>query len=136
MNHFLKWNNNYELGNPKIDDQHKKIVNLINLLYMGIKQKKGNKIIKHTLQEMMEYSIEHFSTEDQLMEKYPYPQSDFHLKEHKLYIEKSNEMYHKYMEGNSDISQETLNFLKNWWESHILQTDKVFIQFLKDFHKL
>ena len=57
---FIKWNKSLSVKVKEIDDQHKKLVELINQAY----EFKDSKKLGDILNELIEFTRVHFSTEE------------------------------------------------------------------------
>jgi len=127
---FMEWNDKLLTGVKECDEQHKKLVNLINELYEAMKQGKGKEIIDKILNELASYADYHFSTEEKLMTKYGYPELSIHKKEHESFKKKVKEFVERKAKGEVTLSVEIMNFLKDWLFHHIMETDKKYGPFL------
>jgi hemerythrin len=123
MSRFIPWTKKLELGLPEIDEQHKTIINLINVLAKAIEARKETKAVHYALMEMMDYSLHHFKCEEEHMELYDFPFKDSHKKEHDMYIRKVQSFIDQENAGRVGLAIDALNFLSNWWEEHIQHTD-------------
>ncbi len=92
---FMEWNDKLLTGIKECDEQHKKLVSLINDLYEAMKQGRGKEIIDKILNELASYADYHFSTEEKLMNKYGYPELSIHKKEHESFKKKVKEFIEK-----------------------------------------
>lgn len=113
-----------------IDEQHKKLIDLINDFY--------NNIITHSAQEMMsdvikalkDYTLYHFTAEENYMRQYGYTGFPGHKKEHDYFVAKVKDFEDRYNNGKLLISIEVTNFIKDWITNHIMRTDKLYSNFL------
>ena len=81
------WNDSYLLGIPMIDNQHKKFfVILDNLVTLNQKQEKSE--MHSLINELQNYVIYHFQTEEDLMVKSQSPNIELHVMEHELFRKK------------------------------------------------
>ncbi|MGC8720293.1 MAG: hemerythrin domain-containing protein, partial [Thermodesulforhabdaceae bacterium] len=60
---LIRWDESLSVGIAEIDDQHKRLVNMINELYDAMLQKKGKAVLSQIIKEMAEYAAVHFATE-------------------------------------------------------------------------
>jgi len=120
------WNDGMSVGVRKVDDQHKRMVVMINELHMAMRGGKGRKELEHLFKELADYTVTHFRTEEELMLTYGYPVGDyeFHKQEHDKLTEQVKELRSKAEEGKLAITIEVMNFLRDWLVNHILDTDK------------
>ncbi|MFN3533222.1 MAG: hemerythrin domain-containing protein, partial [Candidatus Brocadia sp.] len=63
----IVWSENFSVGVRVLDDQHKQIVTLINILIEMSDAKIDSEIISDTLTKMTQYAINHFSKEEEYM---------------------------------------------------------------------
>jgi len=131
---LIPWETKFELGISEIDEQHKKMLSIINKLddmFEGIKndsQVEVDKVIK----EMAEYAIYHFATEEKYFNLFDYEKKAEHIKIHDQYRTKIEEWQEKYNESRDNkIFFEISNFLHDWWIWHINNTDRDYVPFMK-----
>lgn len=114
----------------EIDQQHQKLVQLINGLHNHMVAGDAREIMTKVLDRVIEYTGFHFNTEEQLMQKYGYPESDAHRHEHKSLVDTAVDLQQKLKSGHAHITMETMHFLQEWLHHHILGSDKKFAQYL------
>lgn len=127
---LIDWNNNYSVNVKEIDDQHKKLIDLINKLYEEMRKGHGKDALSGVLKELVEYTKYHFAKEEKLLEKYNYPNLAAHKKEHEELTKKVEEINEKIASGKMVISSNVLTFLKDWLNNHILVDDKGYSTYL------
>ncbi len=121
------WGPNFETGIVDVDDQHKKLVEIIN--EFGI-ELAGNIVdserVANLLQELVQYAEQHFADEEKLMKHVGLDvrHHDLHIAEHKSFIDDVAFMCQQDREGQGDDSAELLEFLIHWLAYHILGRDK------------
>ncbi len=125
----ISWTDDLSVKIQSIDEQHKKLIDMINVFYDNINKQSNEDLIARMVKHMKEYSIMHFSTEERYMVKFNYPGYEQHKKEHEDYINKVNELETKLKKGKLLVSFEITNFLKNWIKKHIQETDKQYSEF-------
>lgn len=125
----IAWNDSLSVGINSIDNQHKKLIALINEFYDKINQNSNNNLIMKLISGMKSYTVEHFSTEEAYMRQYAYPQYEQHKKEHDSFVAKVNTLEDKYSKGTIILSFEITSFIKDWIKHHIQNTDKQYTDF-------
>jgi hemerythrin-like metal-binding protein len=126
---FITWNKDLSVKIDSIDDQHKKLIELINDFYENIKNRSNNESISKLLRGMNQYTVEHFDIEEELMKKYGYPDLTVHKKEHDKFVTKVTELEEKFNSGKVIVSFEITSFLKDWWKNHIQVVDQKYSDF-------
>lgn len=126
----IVWKDIYNIGVPQIDEQHKKLIEIINELYDAQKKGQGQLVIGSILDRLVDYTIMHFSDEEGLFLNSAYPNADNHKKEHLSFTEKIMEFKNDQRSGNIILSLKTIDYLKDWTINHILGTDKEYTDYL------
>ena len=131
---FVVWDEKYSVGNPKIDEQHKHLVKLINALWESCKQGKSeaDKNFAVIIKEAAEYVRTHFNTEEQLMTKYNYPDYKNHKVEHETFIVEILNSVKEFQEGKQFVPNKFVRYLRDWLLQHIAISDKKYTPFIKD----
>lgn len=119
----MRWNESFSVGVAEIDEQHKKLVEMLGNLLEEMKRGRGKDVMANTINDMFNYAKMHFATEEKYMALYKYPESALHRREHEKFVETAKSFYEGYMNG-SLSAIDLMNFLKNWLVEHILGSDK------------
>ncbi|MEW8957251.1 bacteriohemerythrin [Clostridium sp.] len=123
---MFNWKEEYSVGVKSIDEQHKELFNLGNMIYTEIKSNNKYKMdnIKLIIKKLHEYTIYHFEYEESLMEKYNYYDYFNHQNNHKDFIESLYNMEELEMLIHQDKALvDMLNFILEWITKHILKED-------------
>ncbi len=127
---LVEWSDKFLTNVKECDEQHKKLVNLVNSLYDAMSKGKGKEVLGKILDELVSYTDYHFKTEERLFQKYDYPDFAKHKLEHDQLTKKALDLKNRYKKGEVTISVEVMNFLSNWLKEHILRSDKLYGPFL------
>lgn len=127
---YIEWKDEYSVGIKLIDDQHKKLISMINDLYTAMGEGQGNNVIGKIINEMTQYAAEHFATEERLFDRHKYPDAVAHRKEHADFVKEVLDFKGKFDKGAILLSMKILDFLKQWLMNHILKNDKKYGPFL------
>ena len=128
---WMEWTQEYSVDIVKIDDQHKKLIGIINELYEALTIEGGKKeAINKVINELYDYTQYHFSAEEELMRKFSYPQYINHKSAHDNFIMKVVEFQDEYRQGRILVlNVEIIQFLRDWLFNHILTVDKQYSSF-------
>ncbi len=121
---FLNWDDSLSVRVTSIDNQHKKLIAMINDFYEGIVKGSSTEGLVKLIAAMKNYTVEHFTHEEGVMKKINYPDFPAHKKQHELFVAKVAEVEEKTKSGKLVLSVEITNFLKDWLKNHINVTDK------------
>jgi hemerythrin-like metal-binding protein len=125
------WKDEYSVGVEKIDRQHRHLFEIINKLIGHSGTSKDPGLVSETLTEMLNYAKEHFSTEEELMQKYGYPEIEQHREQHIYFFKTTAELSINALNKQSMVSDEIIEFLKMWLTLHILKCDMKYKEFFK-----
>ena len=129
---FVVWNDKFSVKVSSIDEQHKKLVAVINDLYNAMKAGKTKEQMGKILGDLIDYTKYHFSYEEKLMEKAGYKDIEEHKKQHVAFVNKISETLDSYKAGKLIMSIDICNFLQDWLIHHIQGTDQKYSQLLVD----
>ncbi len=121
---YIEWSDKFSVNVREIDEQHKKLFAMINSLQEAMVANKGREVQKAVIDEMVEYAILHFDTEEQYMKRFAYPGYTTHHAEHVAFTAKAADLKKRVEAVGFVLSLEILSFLKDWLQNHILVTDK------------
>lgn len=127
---MFTWTEKFDVGVDLINDQHKKLIDLINTLSTKMLEGKSSDVLGEVLKEIVSYGIYHFDTEEELFDKYGYEFTSEHKTEHASFKKTVTNLVEEYDDGSYRVSIDTLQFLKDWITIHILQTDMKYKDFL------
>ncbi|MBF0127613.1 MAG: hemerythrin family protein [Magnetococcales bacterium] len=120
----LQWSESLSVGFQEVDDDHKKLVVMLNTLITAIQEKNSRSIIGKVLHELISYTSWHFRHEERLMQTYRFKGFLAHKGEHAELINQAGELQRKFTHEGVDLTQDVLEFLKTWLTNHILKTDR------------
>ncbi len=129
---YMVWKDEYSVGIEAMDNDHKKLLNLINQLQTAVNYYTGKEFEQKALDELIDYTKTHFAREEKLMEENGYPDLEAHKKQHQQFIEKVNHLVDEYQKDSDVTMMDALNFLKNWLVKHINGTDKEYGKVLNE----
>jgi len=128
---FLAWEPKYELGIKSVDDDHKKLVTIIDELLGALSQGKGKEVVLPIIKKLEDYTLFHFRREEFYMKCANFAELPSHLIEHKRFVDRLKELKEKGMQNDVSVSVELMKFLKEWLINHIQVTDRRYEQLLK-----
>ena len=130
MNQLINWQDQYSVKIKEIDNQHSKLVGLINQLHNAMREAKGKEIVGSIINELISYTKYHFTAEEKLMKDNNYPNFLRHKTEHDNLTSKVIEFQTNFNSGKAPLSMELMQFLKDWLVNHIVKVDKEYSGYL------
>ncbi|MCU7835914.1 MAG: bacteriohemerythrin [gamma proteobacterium symbiont of Taylorina sp.] len=119
----LIWDNSLSVQVDEIDEDHRKLMDLFNILNHSVAEGDDSSYIDAVMEELICCTVWHFRHEERLMLKYDYEGLAEHKSEHQELIETARELQQKYQQEGKSISSEDIAFLEHWLTGHILGTD-------------
>ncbi len=126
---IFKWRESYETGVSTMDEQHQKLIELINNLYSALRDKESQTAIQDVLDEMNTYAEQHFEQEEVLLKEKDYPEYESHAASHQSYRDKLKVLIENSEKEEAQV-QEVYTFLRQWWMEHIVGEDKKYGEFI------
>ncbi len=131
---MFTWKDELVVGLQEIDDEHKELFSLFQSLSSDISEDKDIKIVESAVAYLDEYTQGHFEKEERYMKDFKYPdrQELEHKKEHKKFIKDFSRLKtHLRKKGDTSLwSMKLEEFVRDWFVSHIQETDKKLAEFL------
>ena len=131
-NSTIQWKDEYSVGITHIDQDHKKLISLLNQFTVAYDHAMDEDFEKKALEELIEYTQYHFKREEKLMSDNDYPDFDAHQAKHQEMIEQVGTFVDLYNEKGHDALKEISEYLTVWLISHINGTDKEYTQYLNE----
>ena len=128
---LMEWNDKLSVGVREIDEDHKRLIAMLNELFDAMQLGHGKEVLTKTLDGMILYTRTHFAREEKYFEVYSYPDAAAHKAQHDALTKQVLEIQAKYRAGATTVlSLEVLSFLRSWLLKHIMATDKQYGAFL------
>jgi hemerythrin len=127
---FIDWKESYNTGVGPIDEQHQRLVELINELHSAMKQAKSKEVIGEVISELAKYTQYHFTDEEKYMQRANYPKLLEHKKEHDDFVAHVSDYKGRFDRGEVMLSIDVLNFLQDWLVDHIEGSDQDYVSYV------
>jgi len=129
---MMTWDDALSVGVGTIDDQHKRLIQLLNDLHQAKAAGKGDATLKAVLRELVEYTNTHFAFEEALFREHGYPNASEHEQGHVALKSQVVAFVEAYEAGTASLSVDLFMFLRNWLNGHIRGTDRRYAPFFAE----
>jgi len=119
----LVWNNALSVQVEEIDEDHRRLVNLFNILNHSVVEGDATNYIEAVLEELISCTAWHFRHEERLMLKSGYEGFVEHKTEHQELIDSVKALQQKFLQEGKPVSSEDIEFLEHWLTEHIVVAD-------------
>ena len=124
----LVWQPELNTGIDVIDQQHQRIVALINQLADAHTREDQAAV----LEELVDYTLSHFAFEEELLEESGYSFGPAHKRVHDMFVRRVGE-YRMRFEAGEDITTELKGMLARWLFNHIRSDDKSYSKHVRHY---
>jgi diguanylate cyclase (GGDEF)-like protein/hemerythrin-like metal-binding protein/PAS domain S-box-containing protein len=120
------WSDGFAIGLDIVDDQHRKLVSLLNQLAQIHTSKAGDTDLLRVFDELVSYTAYHFSTEEALMDEVgvSLKHAAAHRHAHRQFVEQAIAARERANTAPREVTGDVLVFLTNWLIQHILGVDR------------
>ncbi len=129
---MIEWDEKYSLGILEIDKEHKKLIGIINKAILAKKDNDSPEVLREVLIGMIVYAQTHFATEERCMLKFKYPEYQYHKEEHIVFSTKIKAFENDLIDVGCYNASEILDYLKEWFLNHVLETDRAYVDCFKE----
>lgn len=131
MTDLITWAPRMSVGVALLDEDHKRIMKLINKLHDAMIEGAGHRVLADIFRDLIAYISIHFDAEEELFERTGYQGAEEQQKAHRQMAQRTHEIYMQFQNDPESVKpMEVLYFLKDWWNDHIMNTDKKYAMFL------
>ncbi|MBE0603399.1 MAG: hemerythrin family protein [Deltaproteobacteria bacterium] len=124
------WDESYSVKIRQFDEQHKKLIDMVNRLYEAMRNGEGSKVIADVLASLAAYTQTHFSNEERVMKLHGYPGYVSHKAIHDKLVAQVLDYQKKAETEANTLSPGVMVFLKDWLVQHIQGVDMKYGPFL------
>lgn len=126
----IEWDEQYEVGHDLLNQQHQRMVAIINRLGDAIDGGKERPALMSILSDLTGYTKKHFAEEERIMAQAGYPALDEHHAQHEVLNNTLADFYRTFFTTSRPLADEVMVFLQHWLYDHILDQDKLYAPFL------
>lgn len=120
---LLEWNDKMSVGVPAMDEDHRKLLDLLNELHAVVRQKQSADCVERVLRDVVSYADYHFEAEERLMRLARYPDLEAHKATHDHLRAQVADLEKRFVANNSAMRLKMFDFLSDWLMRHILGED-------------
>jgi len=126
------WNARYELGIEVLDAEHRRLFDLVHQVQAVAEGEGGSLSLLSALQELMDFAILHFQTEEKLMEEHDFSTAGLHRKAHERLLRELREFSRRMSRVPvSGVRASVEDFLGKWLVEHVSHGDAMLARHLK-----
>ena len=122
---LLSWTEQLATGSPTLDDEHRRLIDLINEVGRLHQRQASVTELRGALQELRGYTVYHFRTEAQLMQRYPIKEANrrAHLAAHRGFVARLDEFDDLVETNPATVVGCLMAFMVKWLVHHVSGVD-------------
>ncbi len=122
---LIEWRPEFLIGLPKIDADHRRLIELINQLYNELQSGQHQATVVDFLGEVYANTAKHFAHEEAVMRAHDYEGYMEHQADHQRLLDEVNEMMIDYQDGVQDDHDVIAKRLHDWFYNHFRDLDSL-----------
>jgi hemerythrin len=127
----IKWRDAYNTGVEQFDQEHHRVVELIDKMFVVLRDKSGKEVAEEACRELIDYTDYHFANEELAMAEANYPDLEEHKAEHAKLKKDAEKFLKQISESFPEGTAEFYHFLRDWLINHIQDRDQKYGPYLK-----
>lgn len=129
---LLSWKDEFSTGISTFDNEHKRLIALINELHAAMLESRSQEVVGEVLRKLVQYTQIHFKHEEEAFARTGYPHAAQHTAQHQKLAAQVSVFVETSREKNAHLSMDVLKFLKQWLLEHIEKSDKAYGSYLHE----
>lgn len=120
---LIEWKDEYSVGVPAVDAEHRELIELINSLYDGMRLNERGPDVMAFLGEIYARIASHFALEELLMRRHEYDEYREHKRDHEQLLDEIRDIMDDYEDGRMLDEDELARRLDAWFSEHFRTRD-------------
>lgn len=130
---LIEWRDDFKIGIPAVDHEHRQLIELINALHAQISDRRDSTVVEGFLADLFSEISAHFALEEKLMRDLKYDQIDAHKTEHERLLDEIRDIMEAYDDDAYFDYEDALSVhLKIWFTDHFSDADVRLHRFFQD----
>lgn len=121
---LITWKPEYSVNIPALDSHHQKLFHILNTVYENVMTSPELDRILPKVDELLEFTSHHFSTEEQYMREQGFPDIDDHIAKHSAFTHTIDALRTRYNDNDLEVSRDLIILLGDWLLRHVLKEDR------------
>ena len=136
MTSRIEWTDEFKLGLPVIDAEHRELLDVCNQFLDAVQTGRPIDELARILENMILRTRGHFIAEERMLDRHNYPGLVAHKAEHERLLIQAEALLARYRDAARDeeirnLTSETATFLQTWLLDHIRTNDRPYQPFLR-----
>ena len=121
---LLTWSKRYSVGVDAWDQEHSILFGILNDFHSSMLKGQAQAVAGLLLNKLMDYTRQHFSTEERMMTEAHHPRLDHPRALHHELTAQVVEFTGRYKHGDQSMYLPLRKFMRDWLDNHVLKEDR------------
>lgn len=126
------WSKRFDVGVEAMNDEHQTIIKKMNKVEALANEGASKSQLKDAIDDLGQYTIQHFADEEAFMAKIGFPQLAAHKHVHVSMLEKYTAFSDQFRAGSGQLPDGFIHFLNFWLRAHICGIDMRYGDFVNN----
>ena len=133
---LIDWSDEYSIGIPKIDAQHKLFFDGVHRLHKECLANEGEQVVLETLVFLENYVRGHFQNEVAFMREHEYPRIEEHEKLHVEFLKRYLQLIAEFKQSgpSQELAERIGEMVQGWLVNHIAEADTAYAKHVMQHH--
>lgn len=132
---LIEWKDEFEIGIPSVDFEHRELIRLINYLHASLADKPSHNAVTDILGEIFARISAHFALEEREMREMKYDQYEDHKASHEALLDGIRDIMDEVEADDASRYEDDLSErLEHWFTAHFSTLDARLHRFLAEQH--
>jgi hemerythrin len=124
---FMQWSPMMAIDSSTIDDQHRALIEAVNVLHDAVAQTDADAVALRTMEFLARYGAVHFAEEEAMLERVGYARLEEHRRQHQQFLEQVEAFRAQISAGGAGLGYSMSRFLGSWLVNHIMVSDRAYM---------
>jgi hemerythrin-like metal-binding protein len=119
----LEWKDDYSVGVPAVDHEHRELIGLVNRLHEALASEKPDTEVAEIFGDLFRAISAHFALEERFMREQRYDQTTEHKADHEQLLDELRDIMDDHRDGEGHSEERLTASIDAWFATHFKTHD-------------
>jgi hemerythrin len=119
----LEWKDDYSVGIPAVDHEHKELIGLVNQLHQALTSEKPDIEVSEIFGDLFRTISSHFALEERFMRQHGYDQTARHKADHERLLDELRDIMDDHRDRQDPSTGRLIASVEIWFATHFKTHD-------------
>ncbi len=119
----LEWKDDYSVGIPAVDHEHRELIGLVNQLHDALASEKPETEVSEIFGDLFRAISAHFALEERFMREHRYDQAAQHKADHERLLDELRDIMDGHRNGDGHSGERLTASIDAWFATHFKTHD-------------